>query len=85
MSFAYQSISRNGNMNVKVNFRFKDEITYRECTMTNRQYDNLRILPVIEECFIVDRDDVSLSEDGQEEFDQFIKLAMQKELGRNKK
>lgn len=54
---------------VKIRFKLKRDVKFTICTVTRVQYENFRILPIMNICEILERD-VSISSDEIEEINQ---------------
>ncbi|EGG42548.1 Hypothetical protein Nlim_0729 [Candidatus Nitrosarchaeum limnium SFB1] len=66
------------NNAVKIRYKLKGDIHFTTCTVTRIQYENFRILPIIEVCEIMERD-VSISGDEIEQINQKLVDAIKKD------
>lgn len=48
---------------VKIQYKFRDDKTLHTCHVTFEQYENLRILPMVEYCDIITKKDVEKTND----------------------
>jgi len=63
---------------VKIRYKLKGDREYTTCVVTRVQYENFKILPIIKECEIIQRD-VSITDDQIEEINQALVEAIKKE------
>ncbi|MCE9652651.1 MAG: hypothetical protein K8Q89_06305 [Nitrosarchaeum sp.] len=65
---------------VKIRYKLKGDREYTTCVVTRVQYENFKILPIIKECEIIQRD-VSISDDQIEEINQALVEAIKEDIG----
>ncbi|CAD6522136.1 conserved hypothetical protein [metagenome] len=66
------------NNAVKIRYKLKGDVKFTTCTVTRIQYENFKILPIIEICEIMERD-VSISSDEIEKVNQKLVDAIKKD------
>ena len=63
---------------VKIRYKLKGDSEYTVCVVTRIQYENFKILPIIEECQIIQRD-MAITNDQIDEINQKLVDAIKKE------
>jgi len=68
----------------KIKYRFKDNSKYYNCIMTYAQYQNFKNLPVIAECKITNKNEVSKQEQ-LDEMQEALNMAFKDDVSHIKK
>ncbi len=63
---------------VKIRYKLKGDTKFTTCTVTRVQYENFKILPIIQECDILQRD-VTITTDEIDEVNQTLTDVIKKE------
>lgn len=64
---------------VKIRYKFQGESEYTVCIVTRLQYENFKILPIMEECKII-KEDMEISETEIEKMNHALSEAIRKDL-----
>ncbi len=69
-------------MAIKIQYRFKGDPPdkYDTCVVTHSQYENFIILPVVEECVILEIN-IESSEENSQKLEAAMMIAIQRDMG----